>query len=48
MTATFTITLSDKTATFTATDCSSVYWKFGDGSQGVGTSTTHTYASYGF
>lgn len=46
--ASFSVTKSDKTATFTATGSFwHVYWKFGDGSQGVGTSTSHTYASYG-
>lgn len=44
---TFTITKADKTITCVATNCTSVYWTFGDGSQGVGTSTTHTYDEYG-
>lgn len=46
MAATFSITKSDKTIICTATGCTSVYWKFGDGSQGVGASTSHTYADY--
>lgn len=44
---TFTFTKADKTITCVATNCTSVYWTFGDGSQGVGTSTSHTYSDYG-
>lgn len=45
--ASFNITKSDLTVTFVANGCSSVYWTFGDGTQGVGTETSHTYGAYG-
>ena len=45
--ASFNYTTSGKTVTFTAVgEFWHVYWTFGDGSQGVGTSTSHTYADY--
>lgn len=45
-TPTFNVTKANKTITCTATNCISTYWNFGDGSTGVGTSTSHTYTDY--